>query len=93
MADLFANQGYANPAFIFGMSNWVLATNAHMNPRVLVQTRSQNFAPIADGTKVLGEMAILDLFEKKGHEFVDAEFNLFDADRGTGLSAVHVRAI
>ncbi|MEM7018006.1 MAG: hypothetical protein AAF512_11800 [Pseudomonadota bacterium] len=93
MADLFANQGYANPSFIFGMTNWLLAANIHMNPWVLVETSSQNFTPIPKGAKVLGETAIVGLFEKKGHEFVDADINLFDADQGTCFSAVHLRAI
>ena len=92
-AGSFADGAYANPSFIIGMSNWVLAANAHMYPWVLVETRSQNFAPIADGSRVLGEMTIVDLFNRKGHEFVDADFNLFDAERGACFSTVQLRAI
>lgn len=93
MSDIYAKQGYANAGFLIGMSNWVLAANAHMNPWVLVEARCQNFSPVRKGTKVLGEMAIVDLFERKGHEFVDAEINLFDADKGICLTAIELRAI
>jgi len=93
MSDLFAVQGYANVGFLIGMSNWILATNAHMNPWVLVEAKCQNFSPVASGTKIIGEMSVVDLFEKKGHQFVDAEINLFDADESICLIAIELRAI
>ena len=93
MSDLFADQGYANVGFLIGMSNWILAANAHMNPWVLVEAKCQNFSPVASGTKMIGEMSVVDLFEKKGHQFVDAEINLFDADQSICLTAIELRAI
>ncbi|OUX44704.1 MAG: hypothetical protein CBE21_00330, partial [Proteobacteria bacterium TMED261] len=54
---------------------------------------SQNCAPIAEGSKILGELEIGGLFERKGHEFVDADINLFDADDKTCYSKVRLRAI
>ena len=38
-------------------------------------------------------MSVADLFEKKGHEFVDAEVNLFDAESGDCYTAIQLRAI
>ena len=93
MADVFSRDGYANPSFVLGISNWVLAANAHMNPWVHMETRSQNYAAIPQGTKVLGEMQITDLFEKKGHEFVDSTINLFGAAAGKCFSSIQLRAI
>lgn len=93
MAPVFAEAGYANPSFVLGVSNWVLASNAYMNPWVHMETRSQNFAPIPAGTKVLGEMAITDIFNRKGHEFVDATINLFDFDADTCFASIDLRAI
>lgn len=93
MAAVFAENGHANPSFVLGLSNWVLATNACMNPWVHMETRSQNYAAIPDGTKVLAEIAIRDLFEKKGHEFVDSDINVFDADSGRCFSSIQLRAI
>ena len=93
MAVPFAEEGYANPSFVLGVSNWVLASNALMNPWVHMETRSQNFAAIPGGARVLGEMEITDLFNRKGHEFVDATINLFDFDADTCFASVNLRAI
>lgn len=93
MADCFFRQQKANPSFILGVSNWVLASNAVMNPWVHMETTSQNYASISRGTVVIGEMCIDDLFEKKGHCFVDATVNLFDATDSRCYSSVKLRAI
>lgn len=85
--------GYANPSFILGMSNWVFAANAYMNPWIHLETHSQNFAAIPDGSQLLVEMALTDLFEKKGHEFADADINVFDAESNDCYSAIKLRAI
>ncbi|MBT4160459.1 MAG: hypothetical protein HOE54_04080 [Gammaproteobacteria bacterium] len=93
MANLFAQDGFADPAFVLGVSNWVLASNADMNPWVHLETRSQNYAAIPSDTQLLGEMSIADLFEKKGHEFVDADVHLFDADSHQCFTTIRLRAI
>lgn len=94
--DLMAGpyrEGYANPSFILGISNWVLAANAYMNPWVHMETRSQHFAPIAAGEELVGEMSIKGLFEKKGHEFVDATVNIFALSDDSCRASVELRAI
>ena len=93
MSSFYTDLGYANAGFLIGMSNWVVSANVHMNPWVLVEAKCQNFSSVSQGTKLLGEMAIVDLFEKKGHEFFDAEINLFDVDLGTCFSSIWLRAI
>ena len=85
--------GYANMSFILGCSNWILASNTYMNPWIHLETRSQNFRPIAAGTSIIGEMTISDFYEKKGHEFVDVEVGLFDEQNDQCLSAIELRAI
>ena len=52
MAAPYSMEEYANPSFVLGISNWVLAANAYMNPWVHMETKSQNYAPIPQGTKV-----------------------------------------
>jgi hypothetical protein len=84
---------YANMSFILGISNWIADGNAHMNPWVHLETESQNYAPIPDGTKIIAEMAITDLFEKKGHEFFDADVTLFDEADDQCLTTITLRAI
>ena len=93
MAELYSMDEYANPSFVLGISNWVLAANAYMNPWVHMETKSQNYAPIPQGTKVVGEMEIKDLFDKKGHEFVDAQVNIFDVESNRCYASIELRAI
>ncbi len=93
MAPSFAEEGFANPSFVLGISNWVLSSNARMNPWVHMETRSQNFAAISANAKVVGEMSVTDLFNRKGHEFVDATINLFDFDTDTCFASIDLRAI
>jgi hypothetical protein len=93
MAAPYSMEGYANPSFVLGISNWVLAANAYMNPWVHMETKSQNYAPIPQGTKVVGEMEIKDLFDKKGHEFVDVLVNIFDVESNRCFSSIELRAI
>ncbi len=85
-------EGWANPAFLLGLSNWALAANVHMNPWVHLQTEHRSFAPIARGTDLIVEQEIVDLFEKKGHEFVDVELAVFGA-RGEPHAWIRLRAI
>ncbi len=93
MAAPYSMEEYANPSFVLGISNWVLAANAYMNPWVHMETKSQNYAPIPQGTKVVGEMQIKDLFDKKGHEFVDVLVNIFDVESSRCYSSIELRAI
>ena len=93
MARPYSMEEYANPSFVLGISNWVLAANAYMNPWVHMETKSQNYAPIPQGTKVVGEMQVKDLFDKKGHEFVDVLVNIFDVESNRCFSSIELRAI
>ena len=85
--------GYANMSFVLGCSNWILARIAHMNPWVHLETTSQNFTPIPYDTRLIAEMEVLDFYNKKGHEFVDARINLFDAVSAQCFSSIDLRAI
>ena len=85
--------GYANMSFILGCSNWILASNAYMNPWVHLETRSQNYRAIAAGTVIIAEMTVVDFYAKKGHEFVDVSVALFDESDAACLSAIELRAI
>jgi len=85
--------GFANMSFILGISNWVLASNAYMNPWVHLETTSQNFAPIPSGTSVVAEMVVREFYVKKGHEFVDVDVAIFDESDDTCLATIALRAI
>jgi len=64
-----------------------------MNPWVHMATRSQNNAPMPMGTALVAEMAVSDLLTRKGHEFVDVQVALFDAEDSTCFASVDLRAI
>jgi len=86
------SDGYANPAFVLGMSNWALAANIRMSPWLHLQTQHRNFAPIYPGSELVVEQKIADLFEKKGHEFVDVDLAAFHLD-GQAVMSARLRAI
>ncbi|MDX1735401.1 MAG: hypothetical protein R3228_13595 [Halioglobus sp.] len=94
MPPLLAGEhAYANMSFILGISNFMAASNVTMNPWVHLETRSQNFRPLPHDTHIVAEMRVTDLFEKRGHEFFDAEVNLFDEADDSCLTAIELRAI
>lgn len=85
--------GFSNLCFLLGCSNWVLAGNTYMNPWVHLQTISQNFRPVPHGTSLLTEMDINKVYEKKGHEFVDVNVNLFDEKDEVCVMSINLIAI
>ncbi len=89
----FDGAGYANGAFMLGLTNWVLAGNTYMNPWVHVQTDSQCYAPVADGTELVVECAVQDLFDKKGHQFVDVTVDVYRRDDDVAVMSAVLRAI
>lgn len=91
--DREADPGYANAAFLLGCGNWHFASVAHMNPWIHLETRSWNHAPVAPGSELVSEMTVVDLFERKGHEFADCTFHLFRADTRECVFVVEQRAI
>ncbi len=93
MAAIFVEQRLATPAFVLGLTNWVLASNVRMPTWLHLETGSQFFAAIAPDTEVVAEAAIVDLFEKKGHSFVDVDVNVFRSEDDAALAAVRLRAI
>lgn len=95
MPDLLRMKGggYANMSFLLGCSNWILASNAHMNPWVHLETKSRNFSAVPKDTTLIAEMAVTDFYEKKGHEFVDVEVCLFDEADDHCVASISLRAI
>jgi len=83
--------GFANPAFVLGLANWVLARNVRLDAWIHAQSTLQNFSALRLGDEVTVEARISDLFERGGHEFVDLAVAAFSADRAV-MSATH-RAI
>ncbi|HEY5645171.1 MAG TPA: hypothetical protein VIS76_04485 [Pseudomonadales bacterium] len=89
----FDGAGLANGAFLLGLTNWALASNTYMNPWVHVQTDSQFYAPVVPDTDLVVECAVADLFERKGHEFVDARIDAYVRDTSAPVMSATLRAI
>ncbi|MDO9475631.1 MAG: hypothetical protein Q7L07_02875 [Pseudohongiella sp.] len=85
--------GFANIAFLLGCANRHFAAIARMSPWIHMETWSQNFHAVELGTELISEMKITRLFEKKGHEFADCEFNLFRAADNVCVCSIMQRAI
>jgi hypothetical protein len=79
--------------FLLGCSNWALAANAFMNPWVHLETRSQNYRAVPPDSNIIAEMAVTDFYNRKGHEFVDVEVNLFDESDDACVCTIALRAI
>jgi hypothetical protein len=93
MAPVFRETGLANPAFVLGLTNWALAGNVRMSAWLHLETRSQHYRAIEPGTELVVESAIADLFEKKGHHFVDVDVAIFGAQDDAARASVRLRAI
>jgi hypothetical protein len=85
--------GFAHGGFLLGITNWVLMGNVYMNPWLHLQRSSQYFKPVSYGTELVAECNIVNLFEKKGHDFVDLDVNLFEWDTKQPVMSAQLRAI
>ncbi|MBI5505792.1 MAG: hypothetical protein HY899_13415 [Deltaproteobacteria bacterium] len=84
-------QGYANPAFVLGLANWVLARNVRLDAWIHAQSDLCNRGAVPLGAELVVEATITDLFSRGGHEFVDLDVAAFSGDRAV-MTAQH-RAI
>jgi hypothetical protein len=85
--------GYANPAFVLGLTNWALSANVGMDAWLHLQTESQNHRPIPRESELIVESAVANLFEKKGHEFVDLDVATYLLDTREPVMSATLRAI
>jgi hypothetical protein len=84
--------GFANSSFLLGLTNWIFAANVALGPWVHLEATFQHYAPVPKGSELFVEAAVVDLFGKKGHEFVDVDVAAFLSNNAPVLSA-RLRAI
>lgn len=85
--------GYANMGFVLGMTNWHLASNVKLGPWLHLETDAQLFEPIERDEKLVVEGAVVDLFERKGHQFVDVDVAAYRRSDSVAVMATRLRAI
>ncbi len=93
MAPLYHREGVANPGFVLGMTNWLLGQNVRMPAWLHLETECQHFRAIEPGAELVVEGAVGELFEKKGHRFVDVDLEIYDLDDDGCVATVGLRAI
>ncbi len=93
MAPVYGEPGPANPSFVLGLTNWLLGGNVKMSPWLHLETHSQHHRAIEPGMELVVEGAIADLFEKKGHEFVDVDVAIYPERESEAAASVRLRAI
>jgi hypothetical protein len=84
---------HAHLGFVLGLTNWVLDSNVLINPWLHLQTDSQCFHAIEPGTELIVEAAIIDLFEKKGHQFCDVQVSAYRSHDDAAVMHTRLRAI
>ncbi len=85
-------QGFANPALTLGLANSILAANVRLGPWIHVESQVTHHAAIPLGAKLAVEGRVAELFERRGHEFVDLDVAVFLEPDRTALGIRH-RAI
>jgi len=92
-APIYRDEGVASPGFILGMTNWLLGQNVRMPAWLHLETECQHFRAIEPGSELVVEAAVADLFEKKGHRFVDVDVEIYDLADDACVATVGLRAI
>jgi hypothetical protein len=82
-----AAEGYASFAFLLGLTDWAIARNVKLAPWLHLQTWSHQLAPVPFGSELVVEPKVVELFERKGHQFVDLDVAAFDQHEQPELSA------
>jgi hypothetical protein len=84
--------GFAHDAWLLGTTNWWVAANVALGPWIHLEVEWQRHAPLREGTDLVIEGSVADLFERKGHEMLDAELAGFTPD-GAAVYSARLRAI
>jgi hypothetical protein len=92
-APVYRDTGIAHPGFVLGTTNWLLGQNVKMSAWLHLETESQHFRAIEPGAELVVEAEIADLFEKKGHRFVDVDLELYELGDDAAVATVGLRAI
>jgi len=83
---------FASFAFLLGMTDWAIARNVRLGPWLHLQTWSHHLAPVPFGSELWVESKVHDLFNRKGHEFVDIDVAAFN-EAHTPVFAARMRCI
>jgi len=70
--------GFVSFAALLGVTDWAVARNVALGPWLHLQTWSHHLLAVPFGAELWVESKVHDLFERKGHEFLDIDVAVFD---------------
>jgi acyl dehydratase len=85
---VYRDQRIAHPAWLLRWANWILAANVALGPWIHVASDIRHHALVHDGADVSVRGRVAELFERKGHRFVELDV-LWVADGGPVASGRH----
>jgi acyl-coenzyme A thioesterase PaaI-like protein len=88
-SPFYAETGFAHPGWLIAMANYALSQTVKLGPWIHVETNATHFSTVADGERVEVRGRVADLFEKKGHKFVDLDLLWLAGDERPVLHARH----
>ena len=89
-SPFYAKAGVAHPGWLIAMANYALSQNVRLGPWIHVETHATHFSALADGERVAVRTKVADLFEKKGHKFVELDLLWVAQDERPVLHARHI---
>jgi acyl-coenzyme A thioesterase PaaI-like protein len=72
-STFYAKAGVAHPGWLIAMANYALSQSVRLGPWIHVETHATHFSALADGERVEVRGKVAELFEKKGHKFVELD--------------------
>jgi acyl dehydratase len=84
----YRDDALAHPGYLLLAANWILGANVRLGPWMHVGSDVTNFGVVGDGDRVSTRGRIADLFERKGHRFVELDLLMVANDT---RPVVHVR--
>ena len=89
-SPFYAEARVAHPGWLVAMANYALSQSVRLGPWIHVETHATHFSTLADGERVSVRGKVADLFEKKGHRFVDLDLLWLADEQRPVLHARHI---
>lgn len=70
---MYADHGVAHPGFLLRYGNTALAGNVTLGPWIHVSSEVHNYSLVHDGDNIAVRARVKQLFERKGHKFVELD--------------------
>jgi hypothetical protein len=88
-SPFYAAERVAHPGWLIAMANYALSQNVRLGPWIHVETHATHYSALTDGERVAVRGKVADLFEKKGHRFVELDLLWLGNDDRPVLHACH----